>query len=82
MPKATKSSAWGGNQVPQPEEMIPSSQEELSNSDLSWCLSTEELTLDTICGKFEEFFKPQSNEVRAYFDLLTSFGQGNKRVDE
>ena len=29
MPKATKSSAWGNNQMPQPEEMVPSSQEEL-----------------------------------------------------
>ena len=40
---------------------------------VSWCLSAEELNLDTIWGKFEEFCKPQSNEVRAHFDLLTSF---------
>ena len=33
MPKATKSSAWGNNQVPLPEEMVPSSQEELSSSE-------------------------------------------------
>ena len=26
--------------------------------------------------------KPQSNEVRARFDLLTSFHQGNRNVDE
>ena len=26
--------------------------------------------------------KPQSNEVRAHFDLLTSFHQGNRNVDE
>ena len=37
---------------------------------------------DTIWEKFEEFCKPQSNEVRARFDLLTSFWQGNKSVDE
>ena len=49
---------------------------------VSWCLSVEELKLDTICGKFEEFCKPQSNEVRAHFDLLTSFSQGNRSVDE
>ena len=30
MPKATKSSAWGANQVALPEELTPSSQEELS----------------------------------------------------
>ena len=49
---------------------------------VSWSLSSEELNLDTICGKFEEFCKPQSNEVRARFDLLTSFWQENKSVDE
>ena len=33
MPKVTKSSAWGTNQMPPPEESAPSSQEELSSSD-------------------------------------------------
>ena len=33
-------------------------------------------------GKFEEFCKPQSNEVHAQFDLLTCFRQGNHSVDE
>ena len=33
MPKATKSSAWGANQVPSLEELVQSSQEELSSSD-------------------------------------------------
>ena len=45
-------------------------------------LSTDQLMLDTIWEKFEEFCKPQSNEVRARFDLLTCFWQGNKSVDE
>ena len=27
--------------------------------------------------KFEEFCKPQTNEIRARFDLLTSFRQGD-----
>ena len=49
---------------------------------ISWNLSTDELMLDTIWERFEEFSKPQSNEVRARFDLLTSFQQGNKSVDE
>ena len=49
---------------------------------VSWNLSTEELTLDTIWEQFEEFCKHQSNEMRAWFDLLTSFQQGNRLVDE
>ena len=49
---------------------------------VSRCLPAEELTLDTIWGKFEEFCKPQLNEMRAHFDLLTSFRQGNKTADE
>ena len=40
---------------------------------VSWSIPKEELTLDAIWARFEEFLKPQSNEVRAQFDLLTSF---------
>ena len=43
------------------------------NQYVSWCLPAEGLTLDKIWGKFEEFCKPQCNEVRAHFDLFTSF---------
>ena len=49
---------------------------------VSWSLPKEELTLDTIWARLEEFSKPQSNEVRAHFDLPTSFLQGNRNVDE
>ena len=42
----------------------------------------EDLTLDVIWNKFEEFSKPQTNEVRARFDLLTSFCQGSRNIDE
>ena len=45
-------------------------------------LSSNELTLNTIWGKYEEYCKPQSNEVWARFDLLTSFRQGNHSMDE
>ena len=38
--------------------------------------------LDAIWAKFKEFSKPQTNEVRACFDLLTSFCQGNRYIDE
>ena len=55
---------------------------------VSWSLPKEELTLDAIWGRFEEFSKPQSNEVRARFERwstrfdFTSFCQGNRNVDE
>ena len=49
---------------------------------VSWNLSSNELTLDTIWGKYEEYCKPQSNKVWARFDLLKSFRQGNCSVDE
>ena len=49
---------------------------------VSWNLPSSELTLDAIWGKYEEYCKPQSNEVWARFDLLMSFRQGNCSVDE
>ena len=49
---------------------------------ISWNMSSEELTLEIIWKKFEEFCMPQTNEVRARFDLLTSFQQGNRTMDE
>ena len=49
---------------------------------VSWSIPKEELTLDAIWVRFEEVLKPQSNEVRAQFDLLTSFCQGNRSIDE
>ena len=49
---------------------------------VSWCLPTEDLCLEVIWTMFEEFCKPQTNEVRARFDLLTSFRQGDHSVDE
>ena len=49
---------------------------------VSWYLSVEDLCLDITWAKYEDFFKPQVNEVRARFDLLTSLRQGNWSVDE
>ena len=49
---------------------------------VSWCLPPEDLCLEMIWNKFEEFCIPQTKEVRARFDLLTSFRQGNMSVDE
>ena len=45
-------------------------------------LSAEDFNLDTIWGKYEEFCKPQTNEVHTQFDLLTSFRQGSRSMDE
>ena len=49
---------------------------------VSWGLSKDEMNLDTIWERFEDFWKPQSNEVWACFDLLTSFHQGNKSINK
>ena len=49
---------------------------------ISWNLSNEELTLEVIWKKYEEFCKPQANELRARFDLLTSFRQTDMGVDQ
>ena len=49
---------------------------------VSWSIPKEELPLDAIWARFEKFSKPKLNEVRACFDLLTSFHQGNRNVDE
>ena len=47
---------------------------------VSWNIPKDELTIDIIWNKFEEFSKPQTNEVRARFDLLTSFRQGSRNM--
>ena len=52
------------------------------DEDVSWNLNNEELTIDVIWEKFEEFCKPQSDEVRSRFHLVTSFSQGERNVDE
>ena len=49
---------------------------------VSGCLPTENLSLAVIWSKYEDFCKPQTNEFTARFDLLTSFRQGNRSVDE
>ena len=49
---------------------------------VSWNLPSSELSLDIIWGKYEEYCKPQSNEVWARFNLLTSFCQRNHSADE
>ena len=48
---------------------------------ISWNLSSEDLTLEVIWKKCEEFCKPQANELRIRFDLLTSFRQADMSED-
>ena len=40
---------------------------------ISWGLSKEEMNLDTIWERFEDFCKPQSNEVRAQVLSFNTF---------
>ena len=49
---------------------------------ISWDLTPEQTSLGIIWQKLEEFCKPQTNEIRARFDLLTSFCQEELAVDE
>ena len=49
---------------------------------VSWCLLPEDLSWNVILAKFENFCEQQTNEVKARFDLLTSFRQGNHSVEE
>ena len=49
---------------------------------ISWDLPPEELCLEVIWRKSEEFCKLQINEIRARFYLLTSFRQGKHSIDE
>ena len=49
---------------------------------ISWALPAADVKLQTIWTKFQEFCKPQSNVVCARFDLLTSFRQGNRSINE
>ena len=49
---------------------------------VSWDIPPEEMCLEVIWKRFEELCKPQTNEIRARFDLLTSLRQGDHSVDE
>ena len=52
------------------------------DQNISWDLTPEQISLETIWQKYEEFCKPQTNKIRARFDLLTSFHQGKHSIDE
>ena len=49
---------------------------------VSWSLPKEDLSLDTIWEWFKEFCRPLAYEVSTSFDLLTSFRQGTRSIDE
>ncbi len=48
----------------------------------SWQKEPEELTLDFIWTQFESYCKPQSNELRAQYDLLKKLKQGAQFCDD
>ena len=45
-------------------------------------LSSAELTLEVTRKRFKDFCKPQANEVRARFDLLTSIWEADRSIGE
>ena len=49
---------------------------------ISWDLTPKETSLEIIWQKFKEFCKPQTNEIRARFNLLTSFRQEDHLMDK
>ena len=49
---------------------------------ISWALPTEEVTLQTIWSRFEDCCKPQSYAVCTQFNLLATFQQGIRSIDE
>ena len=49
---------------------------------ISWNLPNEDLTLEVIWKKIEEFCTPQANELRARFLLLTSLRQAYMSMDD
>ena len=64
------------------KKVITSSSDFGMDQYISWGISKEEMNLGTIPEQFKVFCKLQSNEVRAWFNVLTSFCQGNKSINE
>ena len=75
-------SSWHSQNANNAKKVIAWSRDCGMDQYVSWNLSSDELTLETIWGKYEDYCKPQSNEVWARFDLLTSFRQGNHSIEE
>ena len=49
---------------------------------VSWGLPKDKMNFDTIWKRLEDFYKLQSNDVQAQFDLFTSFHQENKSINK
>ena len=47
-----------------------------------WSLEYNEISTETLWVKWDEFCKPQANELRTTYDLLKSFSQPGSSVDE
>ena len=48
----------------------------------SWQKEPSQLTLDFIWGEYESYCKPQSNELRAWYDVLKKLTQGSLPADD
>ena len=48
----------------------------------SWQKEPSQLTLNFIWGEYESYCKPQSNELRAWYDILKKLTQGSLPVDD
>ena len=48
----------------------------------AWCLEPSEVSKVILWEKWEDFYKPQGNELRARYDLFKSFIKAGSCVDE
>ena len=46
----------------------------------AWCLDPIQISTETLWTAWEEFCKPQANEMRGRYDLLKSFSQAGSRM--
>ena len=75
MQKYTRVQACSTPRIPKVQEVVALSWDFGMDWCVSWIMPKEDPNLDTIWGHFEEFCKPQVNEVRSHFDLLTASGK-------
>ena len=72
---------WFKCKLKPPKKLISWSGDDGMDLVVSWGLNDRELTLETLWTNFEDFCKPQSNEVRARFDLLVFDKETNQLMN-
>ena len=48
----------------------------------TWCLYLGKISTENLSARWEEFYKPQANELWARYDLLKSFSQAGSSGDD